>query len=111
MAAAPIPTVDDDQRLRDLQRAYVELLDDSTGDGRFSNLVKQMIEQEKPRLVLNINDIRSKSAERAKGILNNFFEEMTAFQRYFSIRSSKQTPCQSILCFQSFERIYWLKQS
>jgi DNA replication licensing factor MCM3 len=79
--AAPMPNTDDDQRLRDLQRHYVELLDDSDTDGVFSALVKDMLDCEEPRLVLSINAIRGKSAERAKGLLNNFFEEMTAFQR------------------------------
>lgn len=43
--------------------------------------VKQMIEDNSQRLVVNINDLRRKNAERAKVILEKAFEEQIAFQR------------------------------
>ena len=39
----------DDQRLRDLQRLYVDLLDDEADDGHFTNKVKTMIAKEEDR--------------------------------------------------------------
>lgn len=44
-------------------------------------LVKQMIADNSSRLVVNINDLRRKSPERAKTLLENAFEEQIAFQK------------------------------
>lgn len=43
--------------------------------------VKQMIADKSKRLVVNINDLRRKNAERAKNLLESAFEEQIAFQK------------------------------
>ncbi|XP_041968023.1 DNA replication licensing factor Mcm3 [Aricia agestis] len=72
---------DFDQRLRDLQREYLEFLDDEEEQGVYSERVKQMISENSKRLVVNINDLRRKSPNRAKNLLENAFEEQIAFQK------------------------------
>ncbi|KAL0881368.1 hypothetical protein ABMA27_001245 [Loxostege sticticalis] len=72
---------DFDQRLRDLQREYLEFLDDEEDQGIYMELVKQMIADNSKRLVVNVNDLRRKNPQRAKNLLENSFEEQIAFQR------------------------------
>ncbi|CAH0723987.1 unnamed protein product, partial [Brenthis ino] len=72
---------DFDQRLRDLQREYLEFLDDEEDQGVYVERVKQMIGEKSKRLVVNINDLRRKNPERAKTLLDNAFEEQIAFQK------------------------------
>ncbi|XP_063827682.1 DNA replication licensing factor Mcm3 [Ostrinia nubilalis] len=72
---------DFDQRLRDLQRDYLEFLDDEEDQGIYMELVKQMIADKSKRLVVNVNDLRRKNPQRAKNLLENAFEEQIAFQR------------------------------
>ncbi|KAG6462321.1 hypothetical protein O3G_MSEX013183 [Manduca sexta] len=72
---------DFDQRLRDLQREYLEFLDDGEDQGIYMEKVKQMIDDKSKRLVVNVNDLRRKSPERAKNLLENAFEEQIAFQK------------------------------
>ncbi|XP_073953053.1 DNA replication licensing factor Mcm3-like, partial [Choristoneura fumiferana] len=72
---------DFDQRLRDLQREYLEFLDDEEDQGVYMEKVKQMIADKSKRLVVNINDLRRKNAERAKNLLETAFEEQIAFQK------------------------------
>lgn len=75
MAAAEV-----DQRLRDIQRAYLDFLDDEEDQGMYATRVKTMVEEKKARLVVNINDLRRKSPARATELLRNSFEEIVAFQ-------------------------------
>nr|XP_050847841.1 DNA replication licensing factor Mcm3 [Vespula vulgaris] len=72
--------IDTDQRLEELQREYVDFLDDMEDQGIYANLVKNMIEENKYRLYVNINDLRRKNSPRAISLLNNSFEEQLAFQ-------------------------------
>ncbi|KAK2586706.1 hypothetical protein KPH14_011743 [Odynerus spinipes] len=69
-----------DQRLEELQREYVDFLDDMEDQGIYANLVKDMIEENTYRLCVNINDLRKKNPLRAISLLNNSFEEQLAFQ-------------------------------
>ncbi|XP_015590170.1 DNA replication licensing factor Mcm3 [Cephus cinctus] len=71
--------VEVDQRIKDLEREYVDFLDDEEDQGIYANLVKNMIEEKKYRLFVNINDLRRKNSERAASLLNNAFEEQVAF--------------------------------
>ncbi|XP_075975961.1 minichromosome maintenance 3 [Anticarsia gemmatalis] len=72
---------DFDQRLRDLQREYLEFLDDEEDQGIYMEKVKQMIADKSQRLNVNVNDLRRKNPERAKNLLETAFEEQIAFQR------------------------------
>ncbi|KPJ14118.1 DNA replication licensing factor Mcm3 [Papilio machaon] len=72
---------DFDQRLRDLQREYLEFLDDEEDQGLYMEKVKEMISAGKKRLVVNINDLRRKNPARAKNLLESAFEEQIAFQK------------------------------
>ncbi len=82
-----------DQRLRQSQRAYVGFLDDSEQDGHYESLVKDMIANKGKRLVVNINDLRKALPERAKALLDNAGDEIVALQvRYTQV-------CFSLFCF------------
>jgi len=70
-----------EQRMRDLQREYVDFLDDSDRDGVYDRLVRDMIENKGSRLVVSINDLRNQNQTRAFALLDKSFEEVVAFQR------------------------------
>jgi len=70
-----------DQKLSDYQREYADFLDDSDDQGIYHNLVREMIDSKGQRLIVSINDLRRRKAERARGLLNNSFDEVAAFQR------------------------------
>jgi len=70
-----------EQKMRELQRSYVEFLDDSDRDGTYDKLVREMIDNKGCRLIVSINDLRNANAERAKALLTKSFEEVSAFQR------------------------------
>ena len=92
-----------EQRMRELQRSYVEFLDDSdrwvnislmsfflvlsfsfslplltlltppSRDGTYDKLVREMVENKGSRLVVSINDLRTAAAERADALLRSSF--------------------------------------
>ncbi|KAL3891553.1 hypothetical protein ACJMK2_003812 [Sinanodonta woodiana] len=70
-----------DQRLRDIQREYLDFLDDGDDQGIYQQKVRDMITNNAVRLIVNINDLRKKNTKRAQVLLNDSFEEMVAFQR------------------------------
>ncbi|XP_034944224.1 DNA replication licensing factor Mcm3 [Chelonus insularis] len=72
--------MDTDQRIKDMEREYLDFLDDGEDQGIYSNMVKTMIDENKYRLYVNINDLRRKNPTRAMGLLENSFEEQMAFQ-------------------------------
>ncbi|XP_076318815.1 LOW QUALITY PROTEIN: DNA replication licensing factor MCM3-like [Tachypleus tridentatus] len=74
-------TTDIDQRLRDIQRDYLDFLDDDDDQGTYSQKVKEMITRNECRIIVNINDIRRKNPKRAQELINSGFEELLAFQR------------------------------
>jgi DNA replication licensing factor MCM3 len=76
-----IDNQDVDQRLRDMQREYLDFLDDEEDQGKYSQLVKDMVADKSRRLKVNVNDLRRKNPARAKSLLNNAFEEQSAFQK------------------------------
>ena len=69
-----------DQRLRQSQRAYVGFLDDGEQDGHYESLVKDMIANKGKRLVVNINDLRKTLPERARALIDNAGDEIVALQ-------------------------------
>ncbi|GBM63135.1 Maternal DNA replication licensing factor mcm3 [Araneus ventricosus] len=73
--------IDVDQRLRDVQKEYLDFLDDDDDQGLYSDAVKDMINRKGKRLVININDLRRKNSVRCQGLLTASFEELVAFQR------------------------------
>ncbi|XP_043249269.1 DNA replication licensing factor Mcm3 isoform X2 [Colletes gigas] len=72
--------VDRDQRLEEIQREYLDFLDDMEDQGIYTTLVKNMIDENKRRLLVNVNDLRRKNPTRAISLLNNSFEEHQVFQ-------------------------------
>nr|XP_023017543.1 DNA replication licensing factor Mcm3 [Leptinotarsa decemlineata] len=72
---------DIDQRLRDLHREYLDFLDDEEDQGKYTQMVKNMIADKSHRLVVNINDLRRKNPARTQSLLKNAFEEQVAFQK------------------------------
>ncbi|XP_003493720.1 DNA replication licensing factor Mcm3 [Bombus impatiens] len=72
--------IDRDQRLEEIQREYMDFLDDMEDQGIYTTLVKNMIEENNRRLYVNVNDLRRKNPIRASSLLSNSFEEHQAFQ-------------------------------
>lgn len=69
-----------DQYLRDIQRQYEDFLDDDADQSIYHTKVRDMIERNDCRLIVNMNDLRAKKETRAVRILTEAFEEMVAFQ-------------------------------
>ncbi|XP_041360828.1 zygotic DNA replication licensing factor mcm3-like [Gigantopelta aegis] len=74
-------TTDIDQRLRDIQREYLDFLDDDQDQGIYQQKVRDMITNNEIRLIVNINDLRRKNLKRSQALLNDSFEELVALQR------------------------------
>ncbi|XP_074607666.1 zygotic DNA replication licensing factor mcm3-like isoform X1 [Acropora palmata] len=72
--------LDNEQYLRQLQREYLDFLDDDEDQGIYHEKVRSMISKNEYRLIVNLNDLRRKNEKRAIEILNNSFEELIAFQ-------------------------------
>jgi len=71
---------DVDQQQREVQRQYLDFLDDGDDQGIYLQKVRDMIANNEVRLVVNINDLRRKNATRATGLLNEACQELVAFQ-------------------------------
>ena len=64
---------DVDQIICDIQRDYLEFLDnddDYDDQSLHQQKVRDMIKKDENRLIVNINDIRRNIPQRAKGLLN-----------------------------------------
>ncbi|KAK2188881.1 hypothetical protein NP493_117g07014 [Ridgeia piscesae] len=72
---------EDDQRFREIQREYLDFLDDDEDQGVYQQKVRDMISDNESRLLVNINDLRRKNPKRALELVNNSFEEQVAFHR------------------------------
>ncbi|KAL3283583.1 hypothetical protein HHI36_006721 [Cryptolaemus montrouzieri] len=70
-----------DQRIQDALREYLDFLDDEEDQGKYAQLVKDMVTDKNRRLLVNVNDLRRKNPARAQSLLNNAFEEQLAFQK------------------------------
>lgn len=71
----------DDHEMREAQREYLDFLDDDQDQGIYQSKVRDMISENKFRLIVNINDLRRRNEARAAKLMNNAFEELLAFQR------------------------------
>uniref|UniRef100_A0A8C9QQE8 DNA replication licensing factor MCM3 n=1 Tax=Scleropages formosus TaxID=113540 RepID=A0A8C9QQE8_SCLFO len=71
----------DDQAMREAQRDYLDFLDDDQDQGIYQSKVRDMISENKFRLIVNINDLRRRNEARAARLMSNAFEELLAFQR------------------------------
>ncbi|PWA27828.1 DNA replication licensing factor MCM3 [Gambusia affinis] len=71
----------DDQEMREAQRDYLDFLDDDQDQGIYQSKVRDMISENKARLLVNINDLRRRNETRAAKLMSNAFEELLAFQR------------------------------
>ncbi|XP_066553734.1 DNA replication licensing factor MCM3 [Amia ocellicauda] len=71
----------DDREMREAQRDYLDFLDDDQDQGIYQSKVRDMISDNKCRLIVNINDLRRRNESRAARLLNSAFEELLAFQR------------------------------
>ncbi|XP_062564130.1 DNA replication licensing factor Mcm3 [Armigeres subalbatus] len=72
---------DEDQRIRDIQREYLDFLDDEEDQGTYTAHVRKMVTDNAKRLVVNVNDLRRKNPARAQALLNSAFDEQFAFSR------------------------------
>ncbi|XP_076612441.1 DNA replication licensing factor MCM3 [Chaetodon auriga] len=71
----------DDREMREAQRDYLDFLDDDQDQGIYQSKVRDMISENKARLIVNINDLRRRNEARAAKLMSNAFEELLAFQR------------------------------
>ncbi|KAJ1191523.1 hypothetical protein NDU88_000839 [Pleurodeles waltl] len=71
----------DDQEQREAQREYLDFLDDDQDQGLYHGKVRDMISENRHRLIVNMNDLRRKHEARANRILNDAFGEVIAFQK------------------------------
>ncbi|KAI3364072.1 hypothetical protein L3Q82_010904 [Scortum barcoo] len=71
----------DDREMREAQRDYLDFLDDDQDQGVYQSKVRDMISENKARLIVNINDLRRRNEARAAKLMNSAFEELLAFQR------------------------------
>lgn len=71
----------DEIRLREIQREYLDFLDDEQDQGFYTSKVKDMINENKHRLIVNINDLRKRKPQRAREMIDNSFEEVGCFQK------------------------------
>ncbi|KAJ1347727.1 hypothetical protein KIN20_002859 [Parelaphostrongylus tenuis] len=76
-------TVDrtNEARNRELIQQYLNILDDSAEGKIYVQKVEDMISSECPRLIVNLNDVRRKSAERASGLIHHFVEEVICLEQ------------------------------
>uniref|UniRef100_A0A8C6V2R8 DNA replication licensing factor MCM3 n=1 Tax=Neogobius melanostomus TaxID=47308 RepID=A0A8C6V2R8_9GOBI len=70
----------DDRELREAQRDYLDFLDDDQDQGIYQSKVRDMISENKARLIVNVNDLRRRNETRAAKLMNSAFEELLAFQ-------------------------------
>ncbi|KAJ8410306.1 hypothetical protein AAFF_G00202870 [Aldrovandia affinis] len=70
----------DDREMREAQRDYLDFLDDDEDQGVYQSKVRDMINDNKSRLIVNVNDLRRRNETRAVKLLNSAFEELLAFQ-------------------------------
>uniref|UniRef100_A0A1A9UNX1 DNA replication licensing factor MCM3 n=1 Tax=Glossina austeni TaxID=7395 RepID=A0A1A9UNX1_GLOAU len=73
--------VDAEQYIKDIQREFVDFLDDEEDQGIYAGHVKDMIGEKSRRLIVNINDLKRKNSQRALGLLTNASDELLAFGR------------------------------
>ncbi|XP_048841199.1 DNA replication licensing factor MCM3 [Brienomyrus brachyistius] len=71
----------DNEEMREAQREYLDFLDDDQDQGVYHTKVRDMVSDNKFRLIVNINDLRRRNETRAARLMNNSFEELLAFQR------------------------------
>uniref|UniRef100_A0A672Z6I1 DNA replication licensing factor MCM3 n=1 Tax=Sphaeramia orbicularis TaxID=375764 RepID=A0A672Z6I1_9TELE len=71
----------EDQEMREAQRDYLDFLDDDQDQGIYQSKVRDMISDNKARLIVNINDLRRRNEARAAKLMSNSFVELLAFQR------------------------------
>lgn len=72
---------DEDQRIRDAQREYLDFLDDEELQAIYSSRVKEMITEGTKRLIVKMDHLQERNPERAKTLLSTSFDEQLAFQR------------------------------
>uniref|UniRef100_A0A8C4QA97 DNA replication licensing factor MCM3 n=1 Tax=Eptatretus burgeri TaxID=7764 RepID=A0A8C4QA97_EPTBU len=70
----------DNAELREAKRDYLMFLDDTDQQGLYAGKVRDMITDNRSRLIVNLNDLRRANATRANRLLTNCFEELLAFQ-------------------------------
>ncbi|KAM3602474.1 uncharacterized protein V6R79_004836 [Siganus canaliculatus] len=70
----------DDREMREARRDYLDFLDDDQDQGIYQSKVRDMVSENKARLIININDLRRRNEARAAKLMNNAFEELLAFQ-------------------------------
>ncbi|XP_077591585.1 DNA replication licensing factor MCM3 [Stigmatopora nigra] len=70
----------DQSLMREAKRDYMDFLDDDQDQGIYQSKIRDMISENKSRLIVNINDLRRRNDSRAAKLMNNAFEELMAFQ-------------------------------
>ncbi|KAH8339659.1 hypothetical protein KR074_001955 [Drosophila pseudoananassae] len=83
---------DGEQFIKDIQREYVDFLDDEEDQGIYAGHVKDMIAEKSKRLIVNVNDLKRKNPQRALGLLSSAADEQLAFGRALKEYASTVDP-------------------
>lgn len=76
-----VMAIEIDQRLRDIQREYLDFLDDADDEGIYQQKVRDMIQNMELRLIVNVNDLRRTHPKRCTVLVDESFEEILCFNR------------------------------
>ncbi|KAI3381458.1 hypothetical protein SNEBB_003953 [Seison nebaliae] len=81
MNTAPINATEE-QHERLAQNEYAKFLDDVSSDGKYTEKIKKMYDDDEHRLIVDLNDLRKRCPERVQNLLGKdlTFEEMRAIQ-------------------------------
>ncbi|CAB0006880.1 unnamed protein product, partial [Nesidiocoris tenuis] len=71
---------DVNQHLQEIQREYLDFLDDDEDQGIYHRRVRDMVESKRLRILVDLNDLRKKKPDRVKALKKNAAEEVFAFQ-------------------------------
>lgn len=70
----------EENRIRELTQEYINFFDDSAEENIYSQKIEDLIHENGCRLIIDINDIRRRSKERANGLVKNFVEEVICLE-------------------------------
>ncbi|VDK47522.1 unnamed protein product [Anisakis simplex] len=83
---------EDENFAREVTLEYLNFIDDSAEQKIYVQKVEELIKEEGNRLIVNLNDVRSKLPERANGLLKNFSREILCLQKAVNDFISRTDP-------------------
>uniref|UniRef100_A0A914PE96 DNA replication licensing factor MCM3 n=1 Tax=Panagrolaimus davidi TaxID=227884 RepID=A0A914PE96_9BILA len=81
MSSAFVVDRDEENRQREITQAYLNFLDDSADEKVYTQKVEDLISTQSKRLIVDLDDVRRKLPERAKGLCEDFVNEIVCFEQ------------------------------